>query len=224
MLQTLGDPVSLENFQRLHERNISFTLIDFKVKFSDPVVQRIIENEREMSSAEWLYFKQIHKRAPDEQFSLRLLNRFKEEQLPLIVGKTTNLGIDFFVKNVIENVENSETMNKEKFSDEQYQFILSSEKYYAEKYFQEHSNVDLGYKDLDIRVSQKAQVKGLHECQLSFESRYNQLYTAYERNNDREKKPSFSIDSVRSIDKKVKEKETKLSKNKEVHKSNELSK
>lgn len=182
MLKKLGEPLSLVEFTKLHEKNIYLCLIErSNIKVSEPHVQRIIENERERAIAEWYSFTRQHGREPDNEYCFDCIERFRKEQLPLLQERTHNLGVVQFVDTFLETVKNHSLMDRSKFLEIDLNFILSSEKYYALKYYEEHSEHDLGYEDLDIRTSQKAQIKGWNELLVAFEQRYDSLYGAYEQ-------------------------------------------
>lgn len=182
MVKKLGEPLSLVAFTKLHEKNVYLCLVESNtIKMNDPHVQRIIGNERERAVAEWYSFNRQFGREPDNAYCFDCIERFRKEQLPLLQGKTHTLGIVYFVDTFLDTVRNHSLLKRSKFLEIDLNFIVSSEKYYAEKYFEEHSEHDLGYEDLDIRTSQKAQIKGWNELLVAFEQRYESLYSAYEQ-------------------------------------------
>lgn len=181
-LKKLGEPLGLIPFTKLFGKQLYFLLIGCKkVNVSNPNIQKIVEKENERAFVEWYDFTRIHGREPDEDFCMECLERFKKEQLPLIQQQSFNFSEDDFIDTFLENVVNHSLMVREHFSEEDYQFIVSSERYYAEKYYKEHAVLEVGYEDLDIRTSQKAQVKGWHDLIQVFEQRFDSLYKAYEK-------------------------------------------
>lgn len=181
-IRRLGEPLALIPFTKLVEKQLYYLLIECgTVKVSDPKVQSVLEKEVERATMEWYEFSRIHGREPDEEFCLECLERFKREQLPIIRQSAFDMKQTDFVDTFLENVKNHTLLVRERFSEEDYQFILASERYHAERYYNEHSVVEVGYEDLDIRTSQKAQVKGLHELLQAFEQRFDSLYRAYEK-------------------------------------------
>lgn len=181
MLKKMGEPLSLNNFTRNYLRQLYMLLVDStSLKLNDPFVQKIINKELEIASAEWHYYIFLHNREPDDSVCTKILKRFKKEQVSLLSCTKRDLDVNFFVAEHIQNLIRYQLLIHNKFNMNDFQFIVSSERYSAEKYYKEHSVLEIGYADLDIRTSQKAKIKGWYELQQVFENQYRKVYSAYE--------------------------------------------
>lgn len=151
---------------------------------TDKGVQKAIDDELEVAKMEWDYFVFLHQMKPDKHLCIEVLSRFIKETLPRLTCTQMDVEKKDFIFQHQKQLLEHKQMNQSKFSKENFDFILSSEQYYAEKYYKDHSNSPLGYKDLDIRLSVKAKVSGLMELKRAFQQRYDQLYHCYEQLNE----------------------------------------
>lgn len=174
------NPLSLDEFLKMYLIELYLVLADHcTLPLIDPAVQQAIDNELELAKVEWHYYVFMHQNKPDQQLCFDLLLRFLNDQLPLLTVTLKDQDKNIFVKNHIDQLLKTTELEKSRFSAEDFDFILSSERYYAEKYFQEHSTSPLGYEMLDIRTSHKAQVMGLITLKDDFDLRFKTLYQVH---------------------------------------------